>query len=139
MQDEDDIIKDQGNINEELAKVGITPKLPACGNPKCSVSTGIHEGLTFGHGKLDNYGYWEHPCPICARNWDSKRNEEIAYFKELYKNHKRAETGLPIEDLDKFLHEQHEWLFIEAWPFPRESYGPAEEAEIGIEDMDEKW
>lgn len=34
---------------------------------KCSVSTGIHEGLTFGQGELDQHGYWEFPCPSCAR------------------------------------------------------------------------
>jgi len=45
----------------------------------CSASTGIHEstigdgspehpyGLTFGSGVLDEYGYWENPCPTCAR------------------------------------------------------------------------
>ena len=38
-----------------------------CGNPDCSVSTGVHDGLTFGRGKLDDHGYWEIPCGICAR------------------------------------------------------------------------
>jgi hypothetical protein len=39
----------------------------ACGNPKCSVSTGIHDGLTFGSGDLDPNGFWEFPCAPCAR------------------------------------------------------------------------
>jgi len=26
------------------------------------VSTGIHGGLTFGHGELDHLGYWEIDC-----------------------------------------------------------------------------
>lgn len=53
-----------------------------CGNPNCGVSTGIHEeggncsGLTFGSGKLDTYGYWEHPCPTCARAWEKKYPED---------------------------------------------------------------
>lgn len=38
-----------------------------CGDPKCSVSTGIHDGLTFGSGNLDFNGFWEHPCNTCAR------------------------------------------------------------------------
>jgi hypothetical protein len=39
----------------------------ACGNPECGVSTGIHDGLTFGSGNLDMNGFWEHPCALCAR------------------------------------------------------------------------
>lgn len=38
-----------------------------CGNPGCSASTGICERTTYGSGKLDANGYWEFPCPICAR------------------------------------------------------------------------
>ena len=38
-----------------------------CGNPKCGVSTGIHDGLTFGSGDLDQNGFWEHGCEKCAR------------------------------------------------------------------------
>ena len=38
-----------------------------CGNPDCSVSTGIHDGFTFGSGDLDMNGFWEHPCALCAR------------------------------------------------------------------------
>ena len=33
----------------------------------CSVSTGIHECLTFGSGRLDESGFWERPCEACAR------------------------------------------------------------------------
>jgi hypothetical protein len=39
----------------------------ACRNPKCSVSTGICESLTFGSGRLSHNGYWEKPCAPCAR------------------------------------------------------------------------
>lgn len=39
----------------------------ACGNPECSVSTGIHDGLTFGSGDLNPNGFWEFPCDLCAR------------------------------------------------------------------------
>lgn len=44
----------------------------ACGNPECSVSTGIHDCLTFGSGQLNINGFWEHPCAICARNHEHK-------------------------------------------------------------------
>jgi len=46
--------------------------MKACGNSDCCVSTGIHEGLTFGRGELDDLGYWEIPCGICAREWEEK-------------------------------------------------------------------
>jgi len=38
----------------------------ACGNLECGVSSGIAEELTFGSGKLDFNGYWQHPCLPCA-------------------------------------------------------------------------
>jgi hypothetical protein len=49
-----------------------------CDNPKCSVSTGIHEGLTFGHGRLTEHGFWEFPCASCARAWEVKHPEDGA-------------------------------------------------------------
>lgn len=42
----------------------------------CNWSSGIHEGLTVGQGKLDSNGYWEYPCYTCAR-----KHEEL-YPKE---------------------------------------------------------
>ena len=44
----------------------------ACGNDDCKVSTGIHEGPTFGRGKLSMSGYWEIPCEICARDFERR-------------------------------------------------------------------
>jgi len=41
--------------------------LPPCGNPKCGASTTIADQASFGFGKLDNYGYWERPCEVCAK------------------------------------------------------------------------
>jgi hypothetical protein len=48
-----------------------------CGEQKCSSSTGIHgdeshplSGMTFGSGRLDQYGYWEFPCLTCARAFE---------------------------------------------------------------------
>jgi hypothetical protein len=48
-----------------------TRKLPPCGNIDCGVSTGFHDGLTFGSGELDEYGYWEKPCTTCARAYET--------------------------------------------------------------------
>jgi hypothetical protein len=51
-------------------------KPKACSNPDCSASTGIHEGLTFGRGDLDEHGYWEIPCGRCARAWEAAHPED---------------------------------------------------------------
>lgn len=37
------------------------------------VSTGIHEGLTFGYGQLDINGYWEFPVPTFFLNPKHKK------------------------------------------------------------------
>ena len=39
----------------------------------CRISSGICESLTFGFGRLDDFGYWEHPCGECARAFEKKR------------------------------------------------------------------
>ena len=56
------------SANKEI--VSGTIYASACENPKCSCSTGIHEGLTFGSGELDDWGYWEEPCDVCARAYE---------------------------------------------------------------------
>ena len=38
----------------------------------CSVSTGIHDCLTFGTGELSAGGFWENPCWTCARAWEKQ-------------------------------------------------------------------
>jgi len=43
-----------------------------CGNPDCKASSSISEHLTFGSGELDEHGFWEHPCPICARAFEKE-------------------------------------------------------------------
>ena len=52
-----------------------TKKFPFCGNRNCCASTGIHEGMTFGSGKLDDFGYWEYPCWVCAREFETLHPE----------------------------------------------------------------
>ncbi len=83
---------------------------PACGNPKCGCSTGIHEGLTFGSGRLDHLGFWEKPCRICAENWDNKQRPEV--IKELMSDPKFK----TLEDAQKYIREA-EWLQLKAWPY----------------------
>jgi hypothetical protein len=36
----------------------------------CKVSIAISGHITFGSGKLDFNGFWEKPCPECARAWE---------------------------------------------------------------------
>jgi len=54
---------------------------PACGNDGCTISSGICGALTFGHGELDDDGYWEHPCILCASAWlrwdDGEEDTEV--------------------------------------------------------------
>jgi len=45
-----------------MAKVFVRPE-----GHTCQISTGIHDCLTFGIGKLNKHGFWEHPCAECAR------------------------------------------------------------------------
>ncbi len=72
---------------------------------KCCCSTGIHDGLTYGQGKLDPNGFWEHPCWECARKaevadgvvegeyWPFPLGTVTGYIEEPH------ETEMP-EDLD---------------------------------------
>jgi len=45
-------------------------KLPPCGNPQCGASSGIDDSPTFGWGVLDDHGFWEFPCAVCARHYE---------------------------------------------------------------------
>jgi len=38
----------------------------------CGASTGICDSITFGTGELDENGYFEHPCPVCARAFEKQ-------------------------------------------------------------------
>jgi len=51
-------------------------KVAPCGNPKCTASSGICDRPTFGHGLLSTMGYWEHPCFVCARDWEIRFKEQ---------------------------------------------------------------
>jgi len=49
-----------------VANVAKKTQIRYCGNDDCCASMGICGRVTFGYGELDNHGYWEHPCVICA-------------------------------------------------------------------------
>ena len=79
-----------------------------CGNQGCGVSTGIHEGLTFGSGQLDFNGYWENPCPTCARKHEEKHPEDapcwpfvpnyVVHFNALYRDPVECKTPDEVWD-----------------------------------------
>jgi hypothetical protein len=101
---------------EKMKKeLGIEEKIPACGNPKCGCSTGIHQGLTFGSGELDALGFWQYPCPICAREWDKRQAAECEDFRQ---NLIRSNPEKSIEEIDACMRRDYEWLLIPGWPFP---------------------
>ena len=59
-----------------LVKGEIVADQRPCGHHDCSVSSGIHEGLTFGRGELDSMGFWEFPCAVCARHNEENHPED---------------------------------------------------------------
>jgi hypothetical protein len=87
-----------------------------CGNPECSCSTGIHEGLTFGSGELDDWGYWSKPCQVCARANDAKQKETRAKIaKELSARHSKRYVRTYIA--------RSAWLWLKSWPYPLKNVG----------------
>lgn len=52
-------------------------KRPRCGRHDCAVSTSIDDvTLTFGGGDLDEYGYWQFPCAICAEAYQKDHPDQ---------------------------------------------------------------
>jgi len=85
-------------------------ELPACGNPHCSRSSGIHEGITFGHGHLDEHGFWEYPCRPCAAAFDA----ELPQIRQRILNDLLTAGNDPAK-ADQYVKEQ-EWLWEPGWP-----------------------
>jgi hypothetical protein len=84
--------------------------MPACGNPLCRVSTGIHGGLTFGSGRLDARGYWSDPCRTCAAAQDASIRERSAEI-----GRSLASGGMAPRDVRRYIKKQ-DWLWLPAWP-----------------------
>jgi len=60
--------------------VDCSNKKPACRRPRCGMSTSIDDmTLTFGLGKLDDFGFWEEPCHACAREYERKNPGKKAW------------------------------------------------------------
>jgi hypothetical protein len=76
-----------------------------CGSNECCSSTGIHDGMTFGSGRLDNNGYWTKPCRVCAAAFDAKREERIKKLVD--------ENGPPPEEDPRL----YDWAEMDAWPY----------------------
>lgn len=51
-----------------------------CGHDDCSVSTGIHDGLTFGRGHLDENGFFDIPCATCARHAEARDGKPVGTY-----------------------------------------------------------
>jgi len=53
-----------------------------CGYDDCAVSTAIDETtLTFGRGKLDDFGFWEILCLICAAEHKREYPKDLVWPK----------------------------------------------------------
>ena len=51
--------------------------MKGCGRKECGASSGFSEELTFGSGELDDWGYWEFPCRLCAESFE-RSNPDMA-------------------------------------------------------------
>lgn len=51
-------------------------------NHRCSCSISIADQVTFGSVVLDENGYWEKPCIVCARRYKSKHPDEDVWPME---------------------------------------------------------
>jgi hypothetical protein len=71
---------------------------PPC---NCNVSTGIHDGLTFGKGTLDAHGFWEFPCFECARAAEIRDQEPEGTYWPWDKKAAAETTSMEINILNK--------------------------------------
>ncbi len=83
-------------------------KVSHCGDHRCGTSTGIDEQLTFGHGELNEFGFWEFECKVCEDEWLTNRAPELR--EEMIQESQR-ENCWPRERAITHLQRQHEWLF----------------------------
>lgn len=60
-------------IRLNRAQVAQRKRSIGCRNPKqCGCSSDPFDNLTFGWGKLDDHGYWQHLCAACARDHEKR-------------------------------------------------------------------
>ncbi len=70
-----------------------------CEREECCSSTSIAGSATFGTGKLDSNGYWEHPCEICEQAWRKHERECGGEFTYDSKKECKLEKGETREAL----------------------------------------
>ena len=59
-------------------------KLLACGNKDCCASSNIAGHASFGSGELDDYGFWEKSCFICARSYETATRKTAWPYTDEY-------------------------------------------------------
>ena len=92
--------------------MAVKRELPACGNSKCGCSTGVHEGLTFGSGRLTSHGFWEYPCRPCAAASDLNQKTILDQIVE-----ELRAKGKTQAQIGAHLRWNCEWLTMPAWPY----------------------
>ena len=95
-----------------------------CKTPNCKCSTGIHEGLTFGAGRLDRHGFWEFPCRECAVEHDRDRprliEKLISEFRLKFDWQGLDDYNFIEPQIIDYLKRHHEWAFLPAWPYAKQ-------------------
>ena len=81
-----------------------------CGKSDFRRAGSIEGGITFGSGMIDDYGFWQFPCRVCAEDFDA-RIEEI---KEGIRQELLFQEQLPLTIAQHIA--SQDWLFIPAWP-----------------------
>lgn len=99
-----------------------------CGNASCSSSTGIHDGITCGSGRLSLDGYWEHPCRVCAAAFDAEKSDRMERLVR--------ENGPPTqEDPTVYL-----WAELPAWPYEDTNIKKeSEEIKNRLDEIESQW
>ncbi len=85
-----------------------------CGSEKCCTSTGICESTTHGSGHLDNLGYWEFPCFVCARHYETKHNTEWPFIGTVVDPMKKEERLCHCGN-KFFVYPDDDYLSKECW------------------------
>lgn len=120
MRERSDLTDDERREAEaRLLDIEITPATPAkaCGNPDCCCSSGIHDGITFGSGELDQFGFWEFPCRPCAVAADARmaageRDRLIAHYVDHYRSLGHTPQAALLQ-----VQRDHQWVYLAAWPY----------------------
>ena len=64
----------------------------------CRWSSGIHDCLTVGRGRLDEHGFWERGCPTCARKHETEHPEDGPVWPHKPEDIERMNMGTRPKD-----------------------------------------